>query len=285
MSFVKEIGEDSASGALRRVYDAAVARAGGVATIIHAMSLDAKVLNGSMAFYVALMKSKNALTPAQRELVACVVSNANNCYYGTLIHGEDYATAIENKKLAESVIYDYRKAAIEEPDRALCDFAVKLTLDPSSMDEDDVAALRAHGFNDEQIVIACQVVGYVNYSNRIAIALGVDDEIWMMIDPEEWLKKKGKDYLAAGSKKAKAGTKVPRGAKGAQAAARASAAKADAADPDDADADDADDDVDGVDADVDAHVDADVDADDDGGAPSKSAVRKTGKKKGTKKKS
>ena len=195
MSYVKEIGEDGASGALRRVYDAAVARAGGVANIIHAMSLDAKVLNASMAFYVALMKSKTALSFEQRELIATVVSNVNKCYYGTLTHGEDFSKAVENKKLAESIIYDYRKAALEEGDRALCDFAVKLTLEPGSMGEDDIDRLREHGFNDEQIVITCQVVGYINYSNRIASALGVDEEIWMMIDPEEWLKKKGNDYL------------------------------------------------------------------------------------------
>ncbi|MCH8924042.1 MAG: hypothetical protein IIA67_12940 [Planctomycetes bacterium] len=77
----------------------------------------------------------------------------------------------------------------------MCDWAVKLTLTPGEMGEADVAGLRAHGFSDEQIVIAAQVVSYFNYINRIADGLGVDDEESMTLGREEWLRRKGKDYL------------------------------------------------------------------------------------------
>ena len=56
-------------------------RAGGVANILRVMSCDARSLQGSMQFYVSLMKSPNALSPARREMLATVVSNANGCYY------------------------------------------------------------------------------------------------------------------------------------------------------------------------------------------------------------
>ena len=54
---------------------------GGIANIIRVMSEDGRSLQASMQFYVALMKSPNALTPARREMLAAVVSNANDCYY------------------------------------------------------------------------------------------------------------------------------------------------------------------------------------------------------------
>lgn len=57
----------------------------------------------------------------------------------------------------------------------------------------DVERLRAHGFTDEQITIAAQVIGYFNYINRIADGLGVEAQEWMKIDPDEWHARKA-DY-------------------------------------------------------------------------------------------
>ena len=94
-------------------------------------------------------------------------------------------------------MYDYRRCAFDEADRALCDWAVKLTLAPGEMSEADVMGLRTHGFSDEQIVVAAQVVSYFNYINRIADGLGVDDEEAMTLGREEWLGRKGRDYLGA----------------------------------------------------------------------------------------
>ena len=60
--------------------------------------------------------------------------------------------------------------------RALCDFAVKLTADPASVGLEDADALRAHGWDDAAISDAIQVIAYFNYINRVAEAIGVDDE-------------------------------------------------------------------------------------------------------------
>lgn len=81
MSYVPQIPEDEARGPLRQVYDAALRRAGGIANIIRVMSLDGRAAGGSMQFYVAIMKSPNALSPSRREMLATVVSNINDCYY------------------------------------------------------------------------------------------------------------------------------------------------------------------------------------------------------------
>jgi len=81
MAYVRQIDEADAAGIVASVYEAARQRAGGIANIIRVMSGEARSLQASIQFYVALMKSPNALAPAQREMLAAVVSNANDCYY------------------------------------------------------------------------------------------------------------------------------------------------------------------------------------------------------------
>ncbi len=79
-------------------------------------------------------------------------------------------------------------------DRALCDFAVKLTLVPGRMTDADITALSDHGFSDEAITIAVQVISYFNYINRIAEGLGVDDEPGMTPSRAQWFAERGRDY-------------------------------------------------------------------------------------------
>ncbi len=81
MSYIRQVAEQEATGEIKRVYDGGIRRVGHVANIIKIMSLDAKVVNASMQFYVSMMKSQNALDAASREMLATVVSNVNDCYY------------------------------------------------------------------------------------------------------------------------------------------------------------------------------------------------------------
>ena len=81
MPYIQHIDEPQAAGLLKRIYESAIARAGGVANIIKVMSLDPRSAQGSMQLYTSLMKSPNALSPARREMLAAVVSNINDCYY------------------------------------------------------------------------------------------------------------------------------------------------------------------------------------------------------------
>jgi len=81
MPHIRLIGVDEATGALRREYDAAVARAGKVFEIVRAMSLRPGVLGRSMDLYLAIMKGPSGLSRQERELLAVVVSRANDCHY------------------------------------------------------------------------------------------------------------------------------------------------------------------------------------------------------------
>lgn len=81
MPHLKLIEEGEATGALRREYDAALGRAGKVFNIVKAMSLNAQTLRASMDLYRAVMFGRSELSRAERELLAVVVSRANDCHY------------------------------------------------------------------------------------------------------------------------------------------------------------------------------------------------------------
>jgi uncharacterized peroxidase-related enzyme len=74
------------------------------------------------------------------------------------------------------VARDYREAALVPADRAMLDFAMKLTRTPSAMTAADVATLRSHGFSDPAIHDIVQATALFNYYNRLADGLGVDPE-------------------------------------------------------------------------------------------------------------
>ena len=71
---------------------------------------------------------------------------------------------------------DWRSAPLNEMDRALCAYAEKLTQKPDAMNESDISQLRAAGLDDVAIHDATQIIGFFNYINRVADALGVERE-------------------------------------------------------------------------------------------------------------
>ena len=74
---------------------------------------------------------------------------------------------------------DWRTAGLDAPTVALLEYAEKLTEEPASVGPEDIDGLRSHGFDDEAISSATQVIAYFNYINRIAEGLGVPQESWL----------------------------------------------------------------------------------------------------------
>jgi alkylhydroperoxidase family enzyme len=81
MPHIRQIEADEATGRLAKEYEAAVARAGKVFNIVKSMCLNPLVLNRSMALYKAIMFGPSKLSRVERELLATVVSTANDCHY------------------------------------------------------------------------------------------------------------------------------------------------------------------------------------------------------------
>ena len=91
-------------------------------------------------------------------------------------HADDFRAEGAEDELADHAMHDYRKADLTPRERALCDFAVKLTNLAAEVDQGDIDALRAHGLDDAAISDAIQVVSYFNYVTRVADGVGIDDE-------------------------------------------------------------------------------------------------------------
>jgi uncharacterized peroxidase-related enzyme len=90
--------------------------------------------------------------------------------------------------LAEQIKEDYHLAKLSPRQKALCEFAEKLTRTPAQTRQEDIEALRAHGITDRDILDAVEVIAYFNYINRIADALGIDPEPEMQGAFARWRK-------------------------------------------------------------------------------------------------
>ena len=131
-------------------------------------------------FYNTLMldEERCKLTKLEREMIAVVVSSANHCYYCLVAHGQAVRELSGDPQLGEMMVMNYRVAELNARQRAMLDFAWKLTLTPHDVGEIDREALRRAGFSDQDIFDISDTAAFFNYTNRVAH--GVD----MMPNPE-----------------------------------------------------------------------------------------------------
>jgi uncharacterized peroxidase-related enzyme len=140
-----------------------------VPNVLKAYSLRPAKLRTFIARYNELMLGESGLTKLEREMIAVVVSSANHCYYCLVAHGQAVRMLSGDPELGEMMVMNYRVAPLEPRHRAMLDFAWKLTTAPQEVVEADRARLREHGFSEEDIFDICDVAGFFNMSNRVAI--------------------------------------------------------------------------------------------------------------------
>ena len=143
---------------------------GMVPNVLRTFSANQEKLRTFAAMYNSLMLGKSQLSKLEREMVAVVVSSANRCFYCLVAHGQAVRRLSEDPELGEMLVMNYRVAKLEPRQRAMLDFAWKLTTTPWDVDEPDREALRAAGLSNEEIFDLSDVVGFFNMSNRFAIA-------------------------------------------------------------------------------------------------------------------
>ena len=88
-------------------------------------------------------------------------------------HAAGLVRLTKNTQLAFALKNDYTHAEITPRQRAMLDYAAKLTHTPGAMRELDIHALREQGFSDRDILDINQVTAYFAYVNRVADGLGV----------------------------------------------------------------------------------------------------------------
>ncbi len=116
---------------------------------------------------------ESELTPAEREMIAVVVSAENHCLYCLTAHGASLRDLLGDQVLGDRITLDYRRAGLDERTTAMLDYAVKITRSPVECSEADIERLRALGFSDEAIFDIAETAAMYNFTNRMASATGM----------------------------------------------------------------------------------------------------------------
>jgi uncharacterized peroxidase-related enzyme len=143
---------------------------GFVPNVLLAYAFDAAKLDAFAAMYNDLMLAPSGLSKLEREMIAVAVSAVNRCYYCLVAHGAAVRQLSGDPVLGELMVMNYRAARLSKRQRAMLDFAVKLTEQPWAVEEPDRAALRRAGFSDRDIWDISAITGFFNMSNRVASA-------------------------------------------------------------------------------------------------------------------
>ena len=135
------------------------------------------------AYHDALMlKEDSGLTKGEREMIVVAISGRNRCLYCVVAHGAILRIYEKKPLVADQVATNHLKADITPRQKAMCDFAVKITEESYKIGEEDFAALHPHGFSDEDIWDIGAIAAFFGLSNRMANLTGMrpNDEFYLM---------------------------------------------------------------------------------------------------------
>ena len=178
MPWIRTIEPEDADGRLAEAYQWQARKLGRPTEFTQLGSLDAEVVYARLVLYRASENVPSRLSPAQGLLISYLTSILNatpHCaslartQLCALANGEELIRALDH--------HDY--ASLAPPDAALAHYVDKLTLRPGEVTEGDLNALRAHGFDDLDILDANNQCAHLNYTNRVANGLGLLTEAVM----------------------------------------------------------------------------------------------------------
>lgn len=145
---------------------------GFVPNVLRAYALRPTHLVTWTAWFDEVMKGESRLTKAEREMIAVVVSVANDCRYCVVAHTAALRKLTKDPALADQIEADHWQADIGDRMKSALDYALLLTRSPASVAEADVQTLRDAGWSDEDVMDIAEITGLFNMSNRMASGLG-----------------------------------------------------------------------------------------------------------------
>ena len=120
------------------------------------------------AYHDALMEKPGNLTKAEREMIVVATSNLNQCQYCVVAHGAILRIRAKDPLIADQVAVNYRKADITDRQKAMLDFAVRVSTEAQKVSESDFATLKSHGFTEDDIWDIAAISAFFGLSNRLA---------------------------------------------------------------------------------------------------------------------
>lgn len=135
-----------------------------------------------MAYHDTLMDKSEGITKAEREMIVVAVSARNQCQYCVVAHGAILRIRARNALIADQVAANWRKADITAKQRAMLEFALKVTDRANEVNDADHAALRQAGFDEEAIWDIAAIAAFFGMSNRLANVTNLrpNDEFYAM---------------------------------------------------------------------------------------------------------
>ncbi|MDN4574941.1 alkylhydroperoxidase [Pandoraea cepalis] len=134
------------------------------------------------AYHDALMAKEGNLSKGEREMIVVATSAVNQCLYCVIAHGALVRIYEKQPLLADQVAVNYLKADLSARQRAILDYAMKVCERSHEVGDDDYAALRQQGLDDEDIWDIAAITAFFGMSNRIANAISMrpNDEFFLM---------------------------------------------------------------------------------------------------------
>lgn len=174
MPYIKVIGKENAEGKLKEVYDEIISSRGKLSNIMSIHSLNPDAMIKHMDLYKSIMFGKSNLSRELKEMIAVVVSKANNCDYCINHHAEALNFYWKDEKKLQAFIDNFRTIEVDDKIGLLLEYAELLTSKPDKVSHTFVDQLKSIGWTDEDILLTNLIISYFNFVNRIALGLGVE---------------------------------------------------------------------------------------------------------------
>jgi 4-carboxymuconolactone decarboxylase len=158
-------------------------KAGFVPNVFLALAHRPEEFRAFFAYHDALMEKRGGgLSLAEREMIVVATSAVNQCHYCVVAHGAVLRVRAKNPLVADQVAINYRRADISARQRAMLDFALKVTEASYAVGDTDFAALGAHGFTPEDVWDIAAISAFFGMSNRMANMTNMrpNDEFYLM---------------------------------------------------------------------------------------------------------
>jgi len=134
------------------------------------------------SYHDALMEKEGGLTKGEREMIVVATSGLNQCTYCVVAHGAIVRIREKNPILADQLATNYRKADITPKQKAMLDFAVKVTLNSAEINDADYEKMRKQGFSNDEIWDTGAISAFFALSNRMAnlTSMRPNDEFYLL---------------------------------------------------------------------------------------------------------
>ena len=120
------------------------------------------------SYHDALMDKESGISKGEREMIVVATSALNECLYCVVAHGAILRIREKNSLIADQLATNFKKADITDRQRAMLDFAVKVSRHANTISDEDIQALAQHGFSDQDVWDIGSIAAFFALSNRLA---------------------------------------------------------------------------------------------------------------------